>query len=97
MIEASDGARALLIIDNTDLDLVLLDWAMPKVDGLEIVRRVRAAGNRVPIVMITANALDAQRETAMEAGVSAYLVKPFRIAELFAAVSPWIQARLSRV
>jgi CheY-like chemotaxis protein len=97
LLEAGDGARALYVIENTALDLVVLDWAMPKMDGIELVRRVRAVGNDVPMVMVTANADDAQRAIAMEAGVSAYLVKPFRMAELFAAVSPWVLSRVSRV
>lgn len=97
LLEATDGARALFLIEKTDVDLVLLDWAMPKMDGLELVKRVRAAGNQVPIVMVTAHAHDSQREIAMEAGASGYLVKPFRIHELFAAVSPWLKARVTRV
>ncbi len=82
---ASDGAQALDRIDNGDEPgAVLLDVTMPAPDGLEVCRRVRAGGNRVPILMLTARGAVDDRVAGLDAGADDYLVKPFALDELFA-------------
>ena len=83
---AAGGEEALTTIAANQLDLVILDVLMPGVDGLEVARRVRDSGNRVPILMLTAReAIDA-RVAGLDAGADDYLVKPFALAELLARV-----------
>jgi two-component system response regulator MprA len=83
---AADGAEALERLDAGGLspDVIVLDVLMPNVDGLEAARRIRLAGNRTPILMLTArDAVDARVE-GLDAGADDYLVKPFALAELLA-------------
>jgi two-component system, OmpR family, response regulator MprA len=83
---ATDGAEALERLDVGGLspDAIVLDVLMPNVDGLEAARRLRHAGNRTPILMLTArDAVDARVE-GLDAGADDYLVKPFALAELLA-------------
>jgi two-component system response regulator MprA len=81
---AADGRTALdsLIVDPADA--VLLDVAMPGIDGLEVCRRLRAAGDRTPILMLTARHATADRVAGLDAGADDYLVKPFALEELLA-------------
>jgi two-component system, OmpR family, response regulator MprA len=82
---ASDGTQALDRIDNGDEPgAILLDVTMPAPDGLEVCRRVRAGGNRVPILMLTARGAVDDRVAGLDAGADDYLVKPFALDELFA-------------
>ena len=84
--EAADGQAALDAVSRSRPDLVLLDLTLPNVDGLEVCRRLRAAGDDMPILMVTArDAVDA-RVLGLDAGADDYLVKPFDISELNARV-----------
>jgi two-component system response regulator MprA len=83
---ATDGGEALASLDAGAPDLVVLDVAMPSVDGLEVARRVRAGGNRVPILMLTARDAVDDRVAGLDAGADDYVVKPFALEELFARV-----------
>jgi two-component system chemotaxis response regulator CheY len=75
--EAADGLDALSRIADIRPDLLLVDWNMPNMDGLTLVKRLRAAGNRVPIIMVTTEADKARVIQAIKAGVDNYVVKPF--------------------
>lgn len=77
--EADDGATALPKIQQTKYDVILLDWNMPQMSGLELLKAVRADPNtkNVPIIMVTAEALKDNIVAAAQAGVSDYVVKPF--------------------
>ena len=77
VVEATNGADALDRVNGREFDLILLDWYMPEVDGLDIVRRIRARGSQVPIVMVTGEARKEQVLRALQAGASDYLIKPF--------------------
>ncbi|MYI55452.1 MAG: response regulator transcription factor [Acidimicrobiia bacterium] len=83
---AADGAEALEALAAEAADLVILDVAMPYVDGLEVCRRLRRAGNRTPILMLTARHTVGDRVEGLDAGADDYLVKPFSLNELFARI-----------
>jgi len=83
--EAANGVEALALITEHNPDLALLDIKMPEMDGLEVAKAVKGSGTTV--VLLTAFSQRDLIETAREAGVSAYLVKPFRSAELLPKVA----------
>jgi len=80
---AADGREALdRMSDGTPPDAVVLDVAMPHVDGLEVCRRLRDAGDRTPVLMLTARDAVDDRVAGLDAGADDYLVKPFALKEL---------------
>jgi two-component system response regulator MprA len=83
---AADGREALQRLDDGDVepDAVVLDVLMPGIDGLEVCRRLRRAGSRLPVLMLTARAEVADRVAGLDAGADDYIVKPFALEELFA-------------
>jgi two-component system response regulator MprA len=85
---ASDGEEALLKIRSSpgSTDLLVVDVLMPRLDGLELTRRLRADGSQLPILMLTARDQVADRVAGLEAGADDYLVKPFALEELIARV-----------
>ena len=85
VIVARDGQAALEALDRQPPDLVVLDLMLPKVDGLEIARRLRAQGD-TPIIMLTAKREESDRITGLEMGADDYVVKPFSPQELVSRV-----------
>lgn len=83
---ASDGLEAFARIGAAPFDAVVLDVLMPGLDGMAVCRSLRAGGNRVPILMLTAREAVADRVAGLEAGADDYLVKPFALEELLARV-----------
>jgi len=85
---AAEGEQALALVRGTQPDVVVLDLAMPKIDGWEVCRRLKAdpATRSIPIIVITAHAVPGVRESAEHAGCDAYLTKPCMPDELVAAV-----------
>jgi two-component system response regulator MprA len=83
---AEDGLRALQRLDAQQPDALILDVLMPGVDGLEVCRRLRAKGNRLPVLMLTARAEVDDRVAGLDAGADDYVVKPFALEELLARV-----------
>ncbi|MFI6796350.1 response regulator transcription factor [Streptosporangium canum] len=83
---ASDGLGALEVLEREPYELVLLDVMMPRLDGLTTCRRLRAAGNHVPVLMLTARDAVGDRVSGLDAGADDYLVKPFELDELLARV-----------
>lgn len=77
--EAEDGAIALRILKSQKVDFVISDWNMPNMNGLELLKAVRADGDlaKTPFLMVTAEALQENVIAAVKAGVSNYIVKPF--------------------
>lgn len=82
VLRAEDGGRGLALLDGT-IDAVLLDVMMPGLDGLEVVRRIRAKSN-VPVLMLTAKGDETDRVVGLELGADDYLAKPFSPRELLA-------------
>ncbi|MEA2271276.1 MAG: two-component system, OmpR family, response regulator MprA [Solirubrobacteraceae bacterium] len=82
IVLAGDGREALDLLAGRSPDAVVLDVAMPEVDGLEVCRRLRAAGDRTPVLMLTARDAVDDRVEGLDAGADDYLVKPFALREL---------------
>jgi two-component system response regulator MprA len=85
---AADGDEALEVLGGhgSEPDAVLLDVSMPRLDGLEVCRRLRRGGNRVPVLMLTARDEVSDRVAGLDAGADDYVVKPFALEELLARV-----------
>jgi two-component system response regulator MprA len=81
---AEDGAQALAMMAQAPADAIVLDVMLPGIDGLEVARRLRAARNPVPILMLTARGAVGDRVAGLDAGADDYLVKPFALEELLA-------------
>ena len=81
---ATDGHGALDALLRDPAEAILLDVSMPGIDGIEVCRRLRAAGDRTPILMLTARHATADRVAGLDAGADDYLVKPFALEELLA-------------
>lgn len=75
---ACDGAEALVKSKASDFDLILLDWNMPKLLGIDVLRRLRGGGVHTPIVIVTTEANRGHIIEAIKSGVSNYIVKPFQ-------------------
>jgi DNA-binding response OmpR family regulator len=88
--EALEGAK-----DNPDL--VLLDLGLPKVDGLEVCRRLRAEGRTIPVLILTARADEVDTVVGLDAGADDYVTKPFRLAELLARVRALLRRNSSDI
>lgn len=92
---ASNGAEALAKAREKEPDLVVLDVMMPEMDGVEVARRLRQAGD-VPILMLTAKGTVADRVAGLDGGADDYLVKPFAFDELLARVRALLRRRQPR-
>ena len=85
VVQAFDGPSALALVQHERPDLVILDWMLPRLDGLQVCRRLRR-DSIVPILMLTARAEEVDRVLGLEVGADDYLTKPFSIRELLARV-----------
>ncbi len=85
---ATDGEEALVVIDEQQPDLVVLDWMLPKVSGVEVCRRLRARPEtrNLPIIMLTARGEESDRIRGLDTGADDYVVKPFSMSELAARI-----------
>ena len=91
-----DGVSGLHALQHETFDLVILDLGLPRMDGLELLRRVRAGGDSLPVLILTArDALD-DRITGLDAGADDYLVKPFDLNELKARLSALLRRSAGR-
>jgi DNA-binding response OmpR family regulator len=82
VITAATGAEALDAIGKNEFDLVVLDWMLPDVDGLEVLRRVRMHERRLPVLMMTARCGPADQITAFQNGATDFIGKPFAFDDL---------------
>jgi DNA-binding response OmpR family regulator len=83
---AGDGEEGLWLAEQNPYDIVILDVMLPKLDGLEVLRRLRSSGKKVAVLMLTARDTLADRVAGLDLGADDYLVKPFAFAELLARV-----------
>lgn len=86
VLTASSGEEALAVIDEKSLDLLIVDWMMPKMDGVSLIRQLRSEKNKTLVLMLTARDAIENRVDGLESGADDYLVKPFAPAELVARV-----------
>lgn len=83
---AADGVQATQFLTTHDYELVVLDWMLPKRDGLEVLSILRRSGSRARVLMLSARDTVADRVAALDAGADDYLVKPFELDELLARI-----------
>lgn len=87
VIEANDGLEALTAISAGRPDLMIVDWNMPKMDGITLVRKVREKDKALPIIMCTTEAEQSRVIEAVKAGINDYVVKPFTVETLSAKIN----------
>ncbi|SDB99303.1 Response regulator receiver domain-containing protein [Paenibacillus sp. UNCCL117] len=96
IMEAADGQEAVELLSENDYDLVILDYMMPERTGVEVCEWLRSqpgSNRNAPVILLTAKALDKDRERAREAGVTQYIVKPFSPLQLVETVEELIEQR----
>ena len=98
VLEATDGAQALEVLQREPVKLVMLDIQMPGLSGKDVARRVRADPQHKGLILIavTALAMPGDRESILATGFDDYVAKPFKIAEVLAKVKGWLERLQSR-
>lgn len=91
-----DGASALHALTHESFDIAILDLGLPRLDGLDVIRRLRAAANPVPVLVLTARDATTDRIAGLDAGADDYLVKPFDVAELKARLRALLRRSFNR-
>jgi len=88
IVEAADGDEAILLVQENEFDLILLDWMLPEVSGIEICRRLKRGQKTkdIPIIMLSARGEDADKVRGLDTGADDYLSKPYSLPELLARV-----------
>lgn len=81
-----DGAKAMENLEYFNYELVILDWGLPKITGLEICKRFRANGGTTPVLMLTGRKEISDKESGLDSGADDYLTKPFEVRELSARI-----------
>jgi len=76
--QAADGLEAVAEVEKNPYDLVLMDWNMPKMSGLEALKKIRDLGKTMPVIMVTTEAEKGRIIEALKAGANNYIVKPFK-------------------
>ncbi len=91
--EAAEGETGLWYATSNDYDVVILDLMLPRLDGMSVIRRLRAAGKNTHVLILTARDASADRVAGLNGGADDYLVKPFVFAELLARVRALVRRR----
>lgn len=89
--EACDGQQAVDGVRAKRYDLVLMDWNMPNMLGIDALKQIRASGDQVPVIMVTTEAEKGRVLEALKAGASNYIIKPFKPESILAKVSDFIK------
>ena len=87
-IKADTGEKAIEILEKEEVDLVLLDWMLPGINGIDVLKNIRSSDkiNKLPIILLTAKGDEISKVVGLEVGADDYLTKPFSIHELFARI-----------
>jgi two-component system cell cycle response regulator DivK len=95
VIEAEDGIAGIAAAEKLHPDLILMDWSLPRLDGLAALRLMRARPDLrpIPVIFLSAHAAPGSREAALSAGCSEYIVKPFEIDQLDRILSRYVLLR----
>lgn len=93
VVEAEDGIQALQAFECGGIDIVVTDWNMPNMDGLQLLQEIRQRNTEIPVIMITTEAERGRVVLAIQHGVSDYLVKPFTPDGLKEKLEKWTFAR----
>ena len=95
LASAGDGEEALLMSDEMQPDLIILDWMLPNISGVEVCRRLKANSktNTIPIIMLTARGEESDRVRGLETGADDYIVKPFSAGEFLARVKALLRRK----
>ena len=88
--QAEDGQEAVDATEIDDFDIVLMDWNMPVMSGIEAVIEIRARGKSTPIIMVTTEAEKSRVVQALKAGANSYIIKPFDIDTILAQIKKFI-------
>lgn len=91
---AHDGITGLTMMRESPPDLAILDWMVPGISGVEICRRMRTTGVKIPVILLTAKDEVSDRVTGLDAGADDYVVKPFSIEELLARIRAHLRRNL---
>lgn len=91
-----DGLEALAYLDAGNYDALILDIMMPKLDGLSVLRRIRAEGNQTPVLMLTAKSEVDDKVLGLDSGANDYLAKPFSTKELLARIRAMTRSRAAQ-
>ncbi len=83
---ATSGPDALEQLSMNVFDLIILDWFLPDINGIDVLKRYRAAGGRTPVLMLTGQDSKDARQVGLDAGANSYLKKPFKLQELSAQI-----------
>lgn len=95
VITADNGDDGLILVDENDPDLIVLDWMMPQLSGIEVCRRLKSNSKtrQIPVIMLSARAEEVDRVRGLETGADDYVLKPYSVIELMARV----KAHLRRI
>jgi two-component system chemotaxis response regulator CheY len=85
-VEAGDGLEAVKATQDHEFDLILLDWNMPKMSGIDALKKIRESGKKTPVIMVTTEAERSRVIEAIKTGANDYLIKPFSPDQLAAKV-----------
>ncbi|MCT4576338.1 phosphate regulon transcriptional regulator PhoB [Donghicola sp.] len=88
VIRAENGEEGLIMVDEDRPDLIVLDWMMPNVSGIEVCRRLKSRGDTrsIPVIMLSARSEEVDRVRGLETGADDYVIKPYSVVELMARV-----------
>ncbi|PIB23472.1 phosphate regulon transcriptional regulatory protein PhoB [Amylibacter kogurei] len=95
VFKAETGEQGLLILEETEIDIILLDWMLPQASGLEVCRQIKRnkATKSIPVIMLTARGEEEDKVRGLDTGADDYIVKPYSIKELLARVRAGLRSR----
>ena len=96
VLEAETAAKALGLIASAKPDLAILDLGLPDLDGLDVIRKLRAEGDKIPIIVLSSRAGEHGKVEALDLGADDYVTKPFGIAELVARIRTALRHRFQQ-